>query len=134
VTADLGTIRTGTALGDLKMRKEYVYYDGPLIFSCEGRHGQLYFAYWADVDVRERNRWLVVPVSPERLTRIEQGLVSLRDAILDPETTWIWDLQNDKDDKWHARPTNPWTIDKAQIPDAQVFLTDKTQKRRLAPE
>ena len=61
-----------------------IYYDGPRLLLQRSRAGQLYLAWWNDTD-EVTDRWIYVPVSPDRLHAILSGSMGVLQAWRDPE-------------------------------------------------
>lgn len=73
--------------GPLSERAVYVYYDGPHLFSCESKKGDLFLGIWTRDDDKA-NTWLLAPVSPSRLLQVEGGGITIRNAVLGAEHAW----------------------------------------------
>ncbi|UYP17717.1 hypothetical protein OED52_13655 [Rhodococcus sp. Z13] len=74
----------GTILGQLRLGEVFEQYDGPRLFTCESKTGQLYLVTWAD-EGEDHDLWLYLPVSRERFAVIRSGGVSVRDALVNAE-------------------------------------------------
>ena len=72
-----------TKLGLLTFGKIYVDYDGPQLFSCVSEDGRIFLVVHAP-EVGDRDNWLYVDISPERLSSVELGLLTLREAFAQP--------------------------------------------------
>ena len=77
-----------TGLGRLEIVETYVYYDQPVLFSCQSPAGHLYLAVAADEN-DEHETWLYVGVSAKRLNRIRSGAIDLHDAFAKPEDGFL---------------------------------------------
>lgn len=78
-------------LGTLRMLEVFEYYDQPLLFSCENKSGQIFIALSID-ELNNGFRWFYLPVSRSRYDSIRQGIISLKNAFLQAEEGWVWDV------------------------------------------
>ena len=60
------------------------YYDGPRLLLRQSSGGQLYLAWWSDVD-EPTERWIYLPLSEKRLRQVLWGEVPSLDALSAPE-------------------------------------------------
>ena len=77
-----------TGLGRLEIVETYVYYDQPVLFSCKSATGHLYLAVATDKN-DERETWLYVGVSVDRLNLIRSGAIDLHAAFAEPEDGFL---------------------------------------------
>ena len=77
-----------TGLGRLEIVETYVYYDQPVLFSCKSAAGHLYLVVATDKN-DERETWLYVGVSVERLNLIRSGAIDLHDGFAEPEDGFL---------------------------------------------
>ncbi len=84
----MGDILNITGLGRLEIVETYVYYDQPVLFSCKSAAGHLYLVVATDKN-DERETWLYVGVSTERLNLIRSGAIDLHDAFAEPEDGFL---------------------------------------------
>jgi hypothetical protein len=73
-----------TSLGELSIDEIFIEYDGPQFFSCRDGEGRRLLAVHAP-STDDKDNWLYVYISPERLSLLRAGAVSLRDAFYMPE-------------------------------------------------
>jgi hypothetical protein len=106
-------------LGRLELCEVYVYYDGPLIFACRSRAGQLFFALLI-ADDGSLARWLYAAVDAARLKAIERNQISLRDAFLDAEEVLAVSL--DQDNHWSAERLTLSSVPDEWLPTEGEFL------------
>ncbi|PML73729.1 DUF6575 domain-containing protein [Vibrio sp. 10N.261.52.A1] len=76
-------------LGTLEFHKIYEEYDGPKLFSAVNALGIYYLVYWID-ELEDGDTWLYVPMSYNRLEKLESASRSLRDAFIYPEENSIF--------------------------------------------
>ncbi|MHB1681228.1 MAG: DUF6575 domain-containing protein [Bacilli bacterium] len=72
----------------------YDYYDMPILFSCENVVGALFMAMCAE-EMADGYRWLLLPVSKERLGEIKCGRILLKRAFKMSETGWVYQVNDD---------------------------------------
>ena len=79
--------------GKIDIAEIYSYYDGPVLFSGVREATQsLYLIVFADED-DDKDTWLCVMISPERLKQVEAGEIDLHDAFAKPEQGWLTYVQ-----------------------------------------
>ena len=79
--------------GKIDILNTYAYYDGPVLFSgVRETTESLYLIVFADED-NDKDTWLCVMISPERLRRVEDGEIDLHDAFAKPEQGWLTYVQ-----------------------------------------
>ena len=79
--------------GKIDIAEIYSYYDGPVLFSGVREATQsLYLIVAADED-DDKDTWLCVMISPERLKQVEDGQIDLHDAFAKPEQGWLTYVQ-----------------------------------------
>ncbi|MFO0965654.1 MAG: DUF6575 domain-containing protein [Gemmataceae bacterium] len=64
-------------------------FDGPRTFTFRDRDGELCLAHWCDEE-RETSRFIVVAFSNALVSRLEQGLLPIRQALEQPRA-WLVD-------------------------------------------
>lgn len=84
------------------------YYDGPRIFTFQDAGEALCLACWSDED-ETHERFLVVAVSDRMIAELEGGLLSVREALMQPRL-WVVDLTRD------GTPTDAWSVNLAAVP------------------
>jgi hypothetical protein len=67
----------------------YIYYDRPLLFSCQDKIGQKFLAVLAE-EIDEGELWLYVPVSPRRFEMVRSGGIDLYTAFSSSETGYAF--------------------------------------------
>ncbi|RKP51388.1 hypothetical protein D7Z26_16455 [Cohnella endophytica] len=72
-----------TPLGSLNIIDVLVSFDGPRIFTCSNSVTK-YLAFLVD-ELEESDHWLFVPVTNIRIQEIKNGLISIREALLNAE-------------------------------------------------
>jgi hypothetical protein len=83
-------------LGKVHRQRTYLYYDQPVLFSAKSPTGRLYVVLLVEEEPGF-DRWMLVPVSAERLREIEHGNVTLREAILTSEEGIVLFLRESAD-------------------------------------
>ena len=79
--------------GKIDIAEIYSYYDGPVLFSGIREATQsLYLIVFADED-SDKDTWLCVMISPERLKQVEDGQIDLHGAFAKPEQGWLTYVQ-----------------------------------------
>jgi hypothetical protein len=113
-----------TPLGKLES-EVLVYYDGPLLLACKAAEdGQQYMAHLLDrIDVTDR--WLLVPMTDERMQQVRQGAMSLRDSILRVEGGHIWDITIVDGKPGRAIHADPKNLPEYELPDVGLSLTGR---------
>lgn len=72
-------------IGDLYYHHIHLFYDEPLIFSCQTKTYQYYFVVAAPTSESADASWLIVPISLGRLIKAERNLIEIRKLITEPE-------------------------------------------------
>ncbi len=83
-------------LGRLYIKKVFVYYDEPLMFSCYNKFNQLFLANCIDED-DEKKVWILLPISQYKLNLAEKNEISVRNLFIDPEEHFLWKLEQNID-------------------------------------
>jgi hypothetical protein len=86
--------------------------DGPRIFTCRSRSGELLLAYQCGEE-KGSLRFLVVPFSPELEWQLTEGKINLREALTRPRA-WLVDLS------YEWQPIRCWELQIENVP-AQVL-------------
>ena len=99
------------------------YYDGPRLILRRSDIGQLYLAWWNDVD-GSIDRWLYLPLSESRLWDLLVGEIPCRDALDDPEDGYLLviDAAGDIDDVVRTIITNASALPRDSLPIPGVTL------------
>lgn len=117
-----------TVLGRLSIVEVYHYYDGPKLFACSNVTGQLYLTFWLG-EYQDYDRWMYLPVSETRLTRMRSGGMSLRHGCRTPENGYLWIAQMPftPDGTVTVEAVFPEQIDEMDMPSETAFLKYETQ-------
>lgn len=83
-------------------------FDGPKTFTFVGQDDELYLAHWCDEDT-EAVRYIVVLFSPALTQQLENGTLTLRQA-LDQPRVWIVDVDHT------GTPHTGWNTSLADLP------------------
>ncbi len=84
------------------------YYDGPRIFTFNDADDALCLACWSDED-ETHSRFLVVPVTDGIIAHLEDGLLSVREALAQPRL-WVVDWSQD------GSLAGAWLVDHQDVP------------------
>ncbi|OLN25951.1 DUF6575 domain-containing protein [Desulfosporosinus metallidurans] len=99
-------------LGTLYVDEIFFFYEEPQIFTCMSRARHKYLALLTDMDC---GKWMLLPISEAQLSLLKSNRLSLKEAFINPEDEFIWQLELSQDS----------TIAKAkQIFDPQVLSDD----------
>lgn len=119
----MASLPEDTILGhDLEIIDVYEYYDGPRLFSCRNRSGQLFLALSVEEN-HDESVWLYVAVSDERLRQIESGAMDLRTAFAAPEDrAAYWAYHNAEAESWRVEWKGAADLRDEVLPLAGEFL------------
>jgi hypothetical protein len=86
-----------THLGKLELIEVYEYYDTPCLFSCRNISGHLFIAilYY---QTKRLEKWLYVSMSKRRFENIRAGLIDIRNAFLNSEDGFVYEVIINSDD------------------------------------
>jgi hypothetical protein len=86
-----------THLGKLELIEVYEYYDTPCLFSCRNISGHLFIAilYY---QTKRLEKWLYVSMSKRRFENIRAGLIDIRNAFLNSEDGFVYEVIITSDD------------------------------------
>lgn len=70
------------------------YYDGPRLLLQRSQSGQLYLAWWSDLD-ETTERWIYLPLSENRLRSVLSGEIPSFDALHSPEDGHLFIIDRD---------------------------------------
>lgn len=85
------------------------FYDGPRIFTFLDGFRELCLAVWSDED-QSHSRFLVVPVTEKTVFELEKGLLSVRDALKQPQ---LWVLDHPQ----QPGPSKAWSVEFDLVPE-----------------
>jgi|LSQX01.3.fsa_nt_gb hypothetical protein len=85
-------------LGKLWIKDIFVYYDEPLMFSCENQFRQLFLANCVEED-EVKKTWIIVPISNSRLLYARRGSISVHKLFSEPEGEFLWRVEEYVDEK-----------------------------------
>lgn len=63
----------------------YLWYDNPEVFSCISDCSRYYFVVSEPSPDNKTARWIIVPLSKQRLERAENNGITMRELITEPE-------------------------------------------------
>ncbi|HEX8209256.1 MAG TPA: hypothetical protein VF584_03635 [Longimicrobium sp.] len=81
--------------------------EAPIVYVTETQQGEQLLAYLAD-ESRAAAVTFLAPTSPERIEALEQGALTVRDAL---QSSWLWMHLFD------GRRGKAWAIEASEIPD-----------------
>jgi len=124
-----GSVIDPERFGALRPLKVLHEFDGPKTFTFRDRDGELYLAQWCDGE-NGAERYIAVAFSNRLLAKLEQGIISVRDALEQPRA---WILDEDTDGNVHAA----WRVEVADLPDEVLpkpgaLLTPALERARNA--
>lgn len=114
-------------IGDLYYHHIHLFYDEPLIFSCQAKTRQYYFVVVVPTSDSADVSWLIVPISVERLLKAEQNLIEIRKLITEPES-FVY-LVNLKGNDTTIKQINPSKLSENMLPNTGAFLNYDEQKQ-----
>ena len=77
-------------LGALSLDEVFLYHDGARLFSCRNPEtGALYVAVWAG-DTDGTDLWIVAPVPQNRLQKLKQGKLDVRQVFMASPTGYVY--------------------------------------------
>ena len=80
-----------TPIGELNIIDVLFYYDGPRIFIGQNEASK-FLGFLVD-EIDEWDQWLFAPVSKERVSQIKKGIISIREALLNVEDGWVFEIK-----------------------------------------
>jgi hypothetical protein len=86
-----------TQLGKLELIEVYEYYDTPCLFSCRNSLGQLFIAILFEQE-KKVEKWLYASISQRRFENIRAGLIDIRNAFLNSEDGFVYQVIINSDD------------------------------------
>lgn len=113
-------------IGDLYFHHTYVFYEEPQVFSClDASGGKLYFMA-AIPSVGEKQAWLAVPISEERLQLAEANKVDMRSLLLRPESK-VFRVEK-SGDEFAAEEIQPNSLTNDMLPREGAYLDYNGEK------
>jgi hypothetical protein len=106
---------------DFRINEVYESFDGPRLLSGTTPSGQLHLVLCVE-NIRSGERWLMVPVSAERLATLKSGLIPLRDGILHPEDGYVIEVRTRPASCPVQRFVSPHQIDETDLPTPNARL------------
>jgi hypothetical protein len=86
-----GELLSAGTLGTLEPASVLFEYDGPCTFFCTSPSGELLLAHQCGEDGRTV-RFVVVPITPDRVEELKAGAVDVHSVLSQPETVWLVDV------------------------------------------
>lgn len=107
-------------IGDMYYHHIHLFYDEPLIFSCQTKANQYYFVVAVPTSDSADASWLVTPISSGRLIEAERNLIEIRKLITEPESfVCLVDLYGNDT---IVNQIDPSTLSDDMLPNAGAFL------------
>lgn len=114
-------------LGDLDVTEVFDYYDGPKLFACRNKTGQLFLGMWVGSDQTSDSYWLV-SLSRERFGMVRSGGIGLQRAFMNPELGFVYqcaiNIVNGTSD---VVPVLPELLPAHLKPDLDEYITLSTE-------
>lgn len=109
-------------MGNLYFHHTYLFYDEPLIFSCTTASLR-YYLMIAEPSGADKESWLIIPVSEDKLHQAEKSQMLIRDLIYSEHTVYLA-VKNEND--MTITPLNPLALNDSMLPrpDARLKYTD----------
>lgn len=114
----------GTSLGRLQLLEVFDVYDGPKTFSVRSASGATFLAFWAGQQF-EVDEWLYVAASLARLDEIAEGVISLREAFLNPEDGIVFHVTTSSSRGDTADARAPADVNEEMLPPVDDRLSGK---------
>lgn len=80
------------SLEELDTIADYLYFNRPLLFSCRNSAGEKFLAGWVE-ETNDFECYLCVPISRERLEALETGAIEIREAFLQSEAGYAYEVK-----------------------------------------
>lgn len=77
----IGEILESLPLGDLRWKRDLVYFDGPLLSEYDTEKGETYLKYWCDCN-KTHNRWLYFKIKEQDRLRLVYGDKSIKEVMV----------------------------------------------------
>jgi hypothetical protein len=95
--------------GPLRPVKTLYDFDGPKTFTFRDQDGELCLAHWCDEEANT-TRYIAVAFSNRLVSQLEQGVLSVRDALEQPRA---WVLDEDAD----GNIRSAWRVEVTELPE-----------------
>jgi hypothetical protein len=80
-----------SAFGELKYENVYEFFEGPKFFSVTNEINSLFAVYWLG-DYDDFEKWIVIPISAERLESLERKRIDIRSVLMHQEQKKYYQL------------------------------------------
>jgi hypothetical protein len=116
---------TSDKYGPLYYHNVYSFYEEPITFSALNEFGQLYFCYSLGLDDNyEHDQWLIVPISEQKINKLEQKDIPIVKAIQQSSNSNVLftkiNLESNKIIEVFQSSRNPCYL----LPDASIFINE----------
>ena len=114
--------RISANFGYLDLIEIYIEFNGPKLFSCCNNYGQIFLILWFDEE-ECKETWFYILISLDRLKNIREGKFDLHEAFLNPENSFIYQVDIDTEKETESvEKINSLDINKEYLPVPQTFI------------
>lgn len=110
--------------GTLTYQNIYEFFEGPKFFSVKNEIDSIFVVYWLG-DYEEFDKWVVIPISFERLEHLERKRIDIRSVLMHQEQKKYFQFEIYYDDE-HVDVTvlNAVTVTKnMKLPESNLFIS-----------
>jgi len=76
--------------GNLYLDETFIFYDGPIVFTCREENNKLYLVVAAEVDRRHQS-WVMGEITEDTLLKLSASKQSVYDALKNSPNLWFID-------------------------------------------
>jgi hypothetical protein len=116
-----------TILGCLHIETVFQFYDVPRLFTCSNNSGNK-FLVLSVFDDYEIFKWIYLPLSIDRLSSLIGGMITLKQAFLDPEDHYLFLVESDFEGKSKITHVSAEQLDEDDLPADHVYLEMNQEK------
>ena len=109
-------------VGDLFFEYSFMYMDGPIVFTCVDRQGDLYLCVCRDA--YEQVEWLVSKIDVYTLRKLVGNQISINEALLSDKKEIVQIIWDPKTKTEHSKPFLADNLPDDLLPEEDVFLDD----------
>ncbi|CDH06821.1 conserved hypothetical protein [Xenorhabdus bovienii str. oregonense] len=117
-----------THLGSLFMKNIYEYFEEPRFFSVYNEVGSLFIVYWIGDD-DDYDKWLVIPISKERLEYLERKKIDIYASLVYQEQKYYYQVNRNYDDSVESvflRLESKDIVTAIKMPKPQLYISGVT--------
>ncbi|MDR0219365.1 MAG: hypothetical protein LBI71_10920 [Enterobacteriaceae bacterium] len=114
-----------TQLGSLFMKNIYEYFEEPRFFSVHNEVDNLFIVYWIG-DNDDYDKWLVIPISKERLEHLERKKIDIHASLVYQEQKYYYQVNRNYDDSIESdflRLESKDIITTIKLPKPQLYIS-----------